>query len=517
MAYLYRLASSNNSSFKDLVKKVQDDPLIGERLNSGFSVKGAVTSELTKCIGPIQNRPRRWVCPACVKSGLPDLFVPDENTYMEFCLVHGMTPIKACPHCKQLSRYGLGTYLRCKCGHEWANSECHKVKEETYRLYRQIAGNVPLGIEPIFVDLARHSLGNITLRLQMTWELLWTDKVLDPFDSEAYLLDRPVFGRRWETLVQVMGVDQYKLAHWITHIACWQRTVGKTMTESALQRHVPWTYLRQLIVASYGNGCSGPRPSECVLVGRLCKSNKRAINGDPLPRLAGPFFRPELLNFERGGVGAIVDIRPDPFGDEDSESLHELANGDPTLHVALIELVAMGVIQPLKLTHPTTWRFTKGTLLQVFRHWIEKSKAQKRSLRSINMTTLGDFCRHSNMGQLIYRLFVTKEIHLKWEGESFWDMQLVDRAFMPGKSFWPLEVIHRAVFRSLSMPAKWAAIVAHGYLTSKLADIEIELYCGPPDFLRDLSPSKSSRWGRMEYECPVIEEAVWHRGELVVL
>lgn len=517
MAYLYRLASCNNSSFKDLVKKVQDNSLIDGRLNPRYWHLRIDAIEMIAFIGPIEKRPRRWLCPACVKSGLPDLFVPGVNIYMEYCLVHGISPIKACPHCKQPSRYGLGTYLACRCGHEWANSECHKVKEETFRLYRQIAGDVPLGIEPTIVDLERHQLTDITQRLQLTWEFLWTDNMLQAFTSYAASKDRPAFGKRWEVLVEAMGVEQYKLDYWVLHIACWLRSLRMNMADGALKREVPWTYLRCSILASYNKGCSGPRPSECVLVGRLCKTNKQAINGDPLPRLVGTFFRPKPLNFERGGVGAIVDIRPDPFGDEDSESLHELSNGDPKLHVALIELVAMGVIQPLKLTHPTTWRFPKGTLLQVFRQWIEKSGAQEKSWHSTNMDTLGDFCRRSNMGELIYRLFVIKDVHLKKEGKSFWDMQLVNWAFAPQKNLWALEVIHRAVLKSLSMPAKRAAIVAHGYLTSTLADIEIELYCGPPDFLRDLRSSQSNRWDRMEYENPSIEEAVWHRGELVVL
>ena len=516
MAYLYRLASCNKSSFKNLVKKVQDDSWIDGRLDPRYWNQGINNSELAACIGPIEKRPRRWVCPACVKSGLPDFFVPDENTYMEYCLVHGISPIKACPHCKQPSRYGLGTDQVCRCGHEWANSECHKVKDETFRLYRQIAGDVPLGIEPTIVDLERHQLTDIIQRLQLTWELLWTDNMLKAFTSYAASNDRPPFGKRWEALIEATGVEQYKLEYWVRHIACWLRSLRMNMADGALQREVPWTYLRRSILASYNKGCSGPRPSECVLVGRLCKTNKQAINGDPLPRLAGTFFRPKPLSFERRGVGAIVDIRPDPFGDEDSESLHELSNGDPKLHVALIELVAMGVIQPVKLTHPTTWRFTKGTLLQVFQQWIEKSDAQKQSLRSVNMTTLDDFCRYSNMGELIYRLFVTKEVYLKKDGKSFWDMQLVNWAIMPVTSLWALELIHRAVLKSLSMPAKMAAIVAHGYLTSTLADIEIELYCGPPDFLTDLRSSQSNTWGRIKYETHSIAGAVWHRGELVV-
>jgi hypothetical protein len=121
------------------------------------------------------------------------------------------------------------------------------------------------------------------------------------------------------------------------------------------------------------------------------------------------------------------------------------------------------------------------------------------------------------MGELMYRLFVTKDVYLKKEGKTFWDMQLGNWAFAPRKNLWSLEVIHRSVLKSLSMPAQRAAIVAYGYLTSTLADIEIELYCGPPDFLRDLRSSRSNRCGRMEYENPSIAEAVWHRGELVVL
>jgi hypothetical protein len=251
------------------------------------------------------------------------------------------------------------------------------------------------------------------------------------------------------------------------------------------------------------------------LVGQRCKSNKQGIRGDRLPRNAGTFLNPVQQDSWTKAF-LITDTRPDPFEDEESESLRELANDEPLLQIALIEMVAVGAIQPLKLTHPTEWCFRKGALQQMLHRWVRKTNALKEPSLFRSAICLSTQFKFYSASDLISGLFISKRMVVIQGAGSIWNFKVAfDSTFSTGRDL-SMEEMHEAVIPTLSPKARRAATIAFLYLTSSMEDHEMELYCWRKTYTTD--PRKSPaphRWNRgSNCEDPIT--LVWHRDKLVV-
>jgi hypothetical protein len=515
VAYLFRLAWLNKTSFISLVRRVRNEVQQSNWVGLGFQVQDIDVNILSACLGVREKRPKRWVCTECIRSGMPDHFVPEESSFLEYCLLHAVAPLQNCPSCRLQIRYGVGTYHACQCGYEWGTAVREKAISETYRFYCQIAGDLPLGIEPTRTDLQRHGMNAISARLHATWGYIWTDQFYYHYSGSSTREAHPPFGYRWQALQEALGIGQFKLNTWVDHIACWHRSVRSSLTKSDLRYQIPWTYLRQLFLSSYVKGCSGPRPHECVLVGQRCKSNKQGIRGDRLPRNAGTFLNPVQQDSWTKAF-LITDTRPDPFEDEESESLRELANDEPLLQIALIEMVAVGAIQPLKLTHPTEWCFRKGAVQQMLHRWVRKKNELEDPSLFWSPMSLSTRCKLYGVSDLICGLFISKRMVVIQGADSIWNFKVaVDSTDSSGRDL-SMEEMHEAVIPTLSPKARRAATIAFLYLTSSMEDHEMELYCWRKTYTTD--PRKSPaphRWNRgSNCEDPIT--LVWHRDKLVV-
>lgn len=435
----------------------------------------------------------------------------------EYCFLHGIAPVDRCPKCNQKAMYGVGDYSRCKCGHLWADTATEKARAEVWRFYWQIGANVPTGIDPTNEVIRQFSVAAINKRLLQVWTLLWTDADgANQKENWGYRKEIPAFGHRWKTLVEALGTDQYKLNLWAIHIACWFRSLDRLEGVKRSFEEISWTYLRKLIAGNYTNGCSGPRMYECVLVGGLCKANKKGIRGDLLPRRSGTFFHPNFREPLMVRADGLRDGRPDPLGNERANSIDELVNGNQLKREALIQLVAIGAIQPIVLTHPTRWQFPEGVLNELFtriaKHQLHRLTQLSR--RDFNMNLL-EFCEEYNMGQLFYGLFVSKDVFLLKQTDNFWKMRVMALTNLRGNNLWHLEVIHKAVLGSLSKPARQASVIAYQHLTKAIKDSEIRLYGGDAAGCLALDADKSS-FGHLAEDITKDEiRLVWHHGLLV--
>ena len=521
LAYLYRLAELNKTKFIDLVTSVLESVKDETYQSLGLHTKAVPRStelyRLAACIKRGRKAPLRWICPKCVDEFWADQFYPDENSLHEYCLFHGLAPVDRCPSCNQQAMYGIGAYSRCQCGHRWADTPAKQARSEVDRLYRQIAANVPTGIDPTNEVMQQSTVTEINKRLYQVWMMLWTDADgTDTKESWGFKKERPMFGYRWISLVGVLGVDQYKLNLWAIHMACWFRSLDQIEGVKRSFDEISWTYLRKLISMSYANGCSGPRPNECVMVGGLCKANKTGIRGDLLPRRSGTFFHPNFREPLLDRADGLRDDRPDPSGNELANSIETLSNGNQQRQMALIQLVAIGAIQPIVLSHPMHWQFTEGVLNELF------TKIAKHQLHCLDQLprkdfnmNLSEFCEEYNMGQLFYGLFVSKNIFLFKSKVDFWETRLMALMKLRGNNLWHLEVMHEAVLGSLSKPARQAAVIAYQYLTGKTRDVEIRLYGGNEVGPFALDADKCSFRHLVEDITKSEIQLVWQRGLMV--
>jgi hypothetical protein len=520
LAYLFRMAELNKTKFVELVasvlERLRDETYQALGLHTKVVPRSTELNRFAACMKSGRMTPLRWVCPKCVHEFAADQFFPDQNSLHEYCFLHGITPVDRCPKCNQTAMYGVGTYSRCECGHSWADTATKETRAEVWCFYRQIGANVPTGIDPTNEVMRQFSVTEINKRLLQVWTLLWTDADgINQKENWGYRKEIPAFGHRWESLVETLGVDQYKLNLWAIHMACWFRSLDQLEGVKRSFEEISWTYLRKLIAGNYTNGCSGPRMYECVLVGGLCKANKKGVRGDLLPRRSGTFFHPNFREPLIVRADGLRDGRPDPLGNERANSIEVLVKGNPLKREVLIQLVAIGAIQPIALTHPTRWEFPEGVLNQLFtriaKH--QSCKLSRLSIKDFNMNLL-EFCEEYNMGQLFYGLFVSKDVFLLKQTDNFWEMRVMALINLRGNNLWHLEVIHKAVIGSLSKPARQASVIAYQHLT-KVSDSEIQLYGGGEARQYALDTDKCG-FGHLVEDIRKDEiQLVWHHGLLV--
>lgn len=523
IAYLSRLAAANETNLKDITAAIANDMDVDHQCSYGLKNTHLDSRPLhwllRDCSKPISSRPYRWVCPRCLREQQPDTFTATRGSHMEYCLFHDCRPIKRCPSCFEALRYATGNFYECICGFDIRSHEPVACTAEISRLYKAIAANVPYGVTPTISDLEKFSLEEILMRLRNTWVYIWTD---GNYANEHYIKSPPI-GIRWNVLSSRLGVDNFRLERWAFQLGCWMRHSGRDGQHNQLAQPPFWDYLSVLIKHATEHGCNGPTGVECSTAGLLCKTNKTAMKGDLFPKDAGSFLSPCFMG--RGSIGEreLVDKRPDPFGDEPSETLEEISQSCTYIENAVIQLVALGGMQPIKPAHPRLWKFEKGEVQRVLRSALRDSWISVTSLAQSGFTLsegvrIDDFFKISNMGELLYLACIRKCLVVVGDLGSIWSLQIfVKNQVKDVNNLWAQIAIHDAVKKSLSHKARQAAILAQCYLgfSVELNEKELHLFIGEEPAAKGRFYPKQSFVNEWPTVGEIPKNLAWHKGALV--
>lgn len=527
LAYLCRLAAANSSRLVKIFKSTEEDSnpsaikesgLLGQKFN-----RRLLRQMLEDCTKVYKKRPLRSVCSKCIKEGLPDIFDPSGDDFLEYCLFHDCKPIKHCPSCSSELRYQVGNYFACNCKYDLSFYEPEAVSKDVVDLYKSIAANVPYGVMPSREQLEHFELDEIKSRLKATWLFIWTD------GGDLTTLEKPIpsQGQRWEVLRKHLGLGNFRLDGWAFHLGCWWKCQGVEFeTESAARQEaspVPWDYLKRLLKIAAEKGCNGPSSALCATAGLLCKANKSWAQGDLLPKESGTYWRPRFIELKHVDEKGLADKRPDPFGDEPSETLEQVAQGCDYLELAVLQLVAIGGIQPLNRTHPRAWEFEQGELARVLRcalrkSWVSNADPEARAFSPNNSMSFKEFCSVSNIGDLIFRASMCKSLALHGDSRSIWSTRIVlQNGWSLKNNMWAQMAIHAAVKGSLSRRARYAAILAQCYLgySNELSDRDLRLFCGEEPVAKGKIHPIQKYVVEQHANISIPKNLVWHRGALV--
>lgn len=495
IAYVFRLASLNHMPYRRLAPQAAvDKALCGEPSGGIGGPYGGFNHEAFRLsLAGYAGRPRRLVCPLCIREGRPDSVDQVRYPYLEYCLFHGCQPLARCPQCHEEFRYGSGSYERCQCGFELALATATFPEPGARRLYLAVAANIPLEMEPLTHELERQDLYYIHRRLHSTWHLLWEDQPIRDFVGGSFaesLNRRPPFGMRWTAASAVLGVAQHRLERWVTHIGCWwkhgrykEHFVTGSDTDSPTHL-VAWRYLRALIEQAVKSGCSGPSANACASAGYQCKTRRSGRCGDRLPTpfrsTIGPCMRPFVRELPRS---LSSPARAPVIQHGAPQSLRDLAALAPDGARKAIELVAIGAVQPLELNHPLEWRFAAGEIDEFLRAAFNKylpqnytqdwawARRPEERLQAVEMS----------MGGLFSELCFGQLKPLAQLPENIWRTRFVNSNGSEPYAC-AQRSLHMAVLDSLSIRSREAAVIAHSFLgfTADLHSNELELFCGPP-------------------------------------
>lgn len=508
VAYVFRVASLNRTHYGTLAREALDEHgLAGQPLHELWPMPGYTSparEDLRLSMLVKAGRPLRMVCPACVKEGQPDSLYGECYRYLEYCLRHGCKPLGDCPVCGIALRYGSGTYSHCECGFELATARADSGTPEILRLYRAIAADVPLEMAPTMQELEWRALHEMNARLQSAWRLLWDEQlhswyVLEAPEVTAIL---PEFGARWSAVSCLLGVAEHRLSRWVTQIGCWWRH-GRYRPEIGGSRGdvgptidlIRWRYLRELVRQAVKSGCSGPPVAgtaslnACIGAGFQCKSRRSGLRGDGLPAPFRTMIGPCTKPFERQPMAVVASSGCRPAGNPTgrSQSVNDFDRQAPGGARKVIELVAIGALQPIELLHPHAWRFAAGDVDDLLR--------QAFNIQVLRLAGGPTGTRSSFDGPHAWLLAPGMTMGGVFAALSFGLLQPLSRPTQtnvwatpfvnPGGmslDTWAQQAMHDAVLPSLEGRAREAALLAHSFLggSKALHTNELELFCGMP-------------------------------------
>lgn len=514
VAYVFRVASLNRTHYGTLARKALDEHgLAGEPLyelsqimnyNANLACVNPAREDVRLSLLVKAGRPLRMVCPACVREGQPDSLYGERYRYLEYCLRHGCKPLGECPACGIALRYGCGTFSHCECGFELATARADRAPPEVLRLYRAIAANIPLEMAPTMQELERRDIREINARLQSTWRLLWDEQLesWNVLESDEVTAVLPEFGKRWHAVSCLLGVAEHRLGRWVTQIGCWWRH-GRYRPE--VHRRcgaVPpidlilWRYLRELVRQAVKSGCSGPPVagagslSACIGAGFQCKSRRSGLRGDGLPAPFRTMIGPCTKPFERQPMAVVASSGCRPAGQtiDKSQSVADFNRQAPGGARKVIELVALGALQPIELLHPQAWRFAPGDVDDLLR---QAFNIQIRRLAGAPTGTRSRFdgphpwllAPDMTMGRVFAALsFGLLQPLSRPAPFSVWETPFVDPGGMRSEDTWAQRAMHDAVLPSLQGRVRKAALIAQSFLGASEAihTNELELFCGAP-------------------------------------
>lgn len=507
VAYVFRVASLNRTHYGTLARQaLATHSLAGHPLHEIWQIAdyaNAARENLRLSMLTKADRPLRMVCPACVREGQPDSLYGERYRYLEYCLRHGCKPLGECPACGIALRYGSGSYGHCECGFELATAHADAGPPEVLRLYRAIAANIPLEMVPTMQELERRDIREINARLQSTWRLLWDEQLESwnvPEGAEITAI-LPEFGERWHAVSCLLGFAEHRLGRWVTQIGCWWRH-GRYRPEVRSRRGpVPpidlilWRYLRELVRQAVKSGCSGPPVagtgvlSACIGAGFQCKSRRSGLRGDGLPAPFRTMIGPCTKPFERQPVAAVASSGCRPAGKTIGgyQSVADFNQQAPGGARKVIELVAIGALQPIELVHPHAWRFAAGDvddlLRQAFKVQVMRLAGGPSSMRSsFDGPHAWLLAPNMTMGRVFAALsFGLLQPLSRPTQTNVWATPFVNPGGMRLDT-WAQQAMHDAVLPSLEGRAREAAVLAHSFLGGSPAfhTNELELFCGTP-------------------------------------
>lgn len=492
-AYLTRLAELNMTTLSKLVTSVNP------RLSKGSSSKRFVWNEkltienydnkhLRLSMSDAELKPYRRICPKCISEKMPDVIDGEDNSLQEFCLFHGTQAIEKCTMCKAYFRYGSGSYSRCECGANLSLEETQRPSEGLFQLYSAIACNLPFGVTPLREDFDKLHQNEMQSRLRLTWYVLFTEEPKQRSNIDKRQFERFDFGDRWSSGIELkLGVFFKYWEELIISIACWTRhNLDQLLTDELLSEMFPWRHFRTKFKKAMGV-CSVRNALECKRLGSTCSVLKRGMNGDRLPwQIVQRLILNRAISTPRD-YHKYRDQRADPVGFQDSISIEKIAQGSLEVKSAMIQLVAIGAIQPLNLNHPEAWCFKHRSVERCLNGILEKRTFYQdklvSNLKEKNyLTCLPIFVSRATIGEFLIELMIEDEEFFTGHPKQIWSKNFVNiRPSQYGtRNKWAPYYLHHAVFNSLSQRAKTAALIAHNYLGfEKVISIkEIESYCG---------------------------------------
>ena len=529
IAYLLRLSSLNGSNFKALVKDVLHKIDVGER--RPFGIEGCYQpgeyQRIKRCLNVAGKLPLRWICKQCLQEEQPDFYKADIESFVEFCFMHDCLLTKICQRCDEPLRYGFKNFFYCKCGQDLRDGCRKEDKYDVLHLYKAVAANVPLGVEVSQRDFEKFNFEEIENRLEMTWGLITSDGMYANSLTISSFTDQPLkHGDRWKLLARLLGPNQSKLCEWALHLGCWTRYTSNENLyrsyEPIDERLIPWRYLYLLLENARSKGCSGPSIHECVAAGKRCKSNKMGIKGDPFPSEIGTFLMPTLgesVEMERG----VLHFSRSADDLKDSEGMDEIFKGISEVDEVALQLVGLGVLQPLELIHPKLWRFERGAVMNFLKKLVSQIplidsieddvrnlKARKYKLRT--------YLRKSTIGMLIHEANFAQDLHVLKAERSIWNTTLSVSPLwcVRSKNMRPQIELYNAVEWSLNPYARKAAIVANCYLgySAELTRKELEMYCGYAPVLKGVLPSRIGRYKGPGLWPSIPQKLLWDGAQL---
>jgi len=387
-------------------------------------------------------------------------------------------------------------------------------------------------------EIERLNLYDVNARLENTFHLLWSDHLLDPLrkNNDSVMSSLPEVGSRWLAASTVLGFAEYRLGRWVTQLSCWWRHGRyKTRMKQANPTFQPsdsiqWRYLKVLFEQALKSGCSGPQmagqapASECISAGAQCKSRRSGRRNEglalPFRSTIGPCTKP----FERPEPDVIHSSGCRPAGkyNDTSQSIVEFSKLADEGGRKVIELVAIGALQPVELVHPWAWRFANGdvedVLRQAFRRYIWTEPYYSSVIRPPPVKSDSWLqAPTASMGGLFKALcFDGLEVVLKLP-KNIWTTQFISHKAISFDA-WAQQAVHDAVLPSLEGRARETAVVAQCFLSGSDAihDNELELFCGlPPTDPLFLDSISRSFYASTPSSSTLPKSIAWRNGVLV--